>query len=384
MKDIHAKPFDESTTVKLELFKLYLREWLPVFIQERVENIEIFDFFSGPGTDSEGTEGSPLIILDEVAKHCKEIIQSKIQLKLVFNDKTWSKIDKLQENIDSKLKSCSSSNNPGFCSVDAPRFACPFVIEKNTEDFSVLFQKLYIKFSKDQTTPRLLFIDQYGVKHVTHKVYQQLINLKKTDFIFFISSMHIRRFRNQPEFLKYLNNQRIDFDGSTPYQTHRIVFDYFKSLIGNDKKYYLGQFSIKKNANIYGVIFGSAHPLGLRKFLDVAWKIDPYTGETNFDIDRDPIRFGQQSFDFEGDGSNSKVKKLLAYEKDLIDFLKPGRSNYEIFLYSIENGVSISKTNQVLKHLENNEKLEFAGDHRRKGAFYLNYKHKKQIKIYSI
>jgi hypothetical protein len=30
-KNMHAKPFDEGTMVKLELFKLYFREWLPVF-----------------------------------------------------------------------------------------------------------------------------------------------------------------------------------------------------------------------------------------------------------------------------------------------------------------------------------------------------------------
>ncbi len=384
MKDIHYKPFDESTIVKLELFKLYLREWLPVFIHQKAKNIEIFDFFAGQGTDSKGTEGSPLIILNEVARYCDEFISSNIKPKLFFNDKTASKINKLNDNINIKLSSCARSKKFDFCNIDTPHITCPFYIEKHTEDFAVLFNRLFPKFVKDHITPRLLFIDQYGIKHVTAAVYNKLINLSKTDFIFFISSMHIRRFGNQPEFLKYLSNHKIDFEGSTSYQTHRIVFDYYKSLIGNDKKYYLGQFSIKRNGNIYGVIFGSGHPLGLKKFLNVAWKIDPYTGETNFDIDRDPIRFGQHSFDFEGDGNNSKVKKLVAYERDLLELLKPGKSNVELFLYSIENGISISKTNQILKQLENNEKLRFEGDHRRKGAFYLDYKHEKRIIIYSL
>ena len=32
VRNLHQKPFDEGTRDKLELYREYLREWLPVFI----------------------------------------------------------------------------------------------------------------------------------------------------------------------------------------------------------------------------------------------------------------------------------------------------------------------------------------------------------------
>ena len=41
-KDLHAKPFDEGTLKKLEIFELYTREWLPTFLMSEYETIYIF------------------------------------------------------------------------------------------------------------------------------------------------------------------------------------------------------------------------------------------------------------------------------------------------------------------------------------------------------
>ena len=65
--------------------------------------------------------------------------------------------------------------------------------------------------------------------------------------------------------------------------THRAVVEHYRHLAGG--RIFFGSFSIKKGANIYGLIFGSAHPLGIEKFLRVCWKVDPVRGEANFDID---------------------------------------------------------------------------------------------------
>ena len=51
-RDIHKKAFDEGTQTKLELFRAYLREWLPVFISKGEiywPNVNILDFFAGSG-----------------------------------------------------------------------------------------------------------------------------------------------------------------------------------------------------------------------------------------------------------------------------------------------------------------------------------------------
>ena len=77
-RDIHSKSFDDGTLIKLELFKLYLHSWIPVFIEKHEKRIEIHDFFAGEGTDSEGTWGSPLIILDALKPYCSKLYNNLI------------------------------------------------------------------------------------------------------------------------------------------------------------------------------------------------------------------------------------------------------------------------------------------------------------------
>ena len=53
-KNIHGEAFDEGTLIKLELYEDYLSRWLPVFIESaRFNFINVYDFFCGPGHDSD-------------------------------------------------------------------------------------------------------------------------------------------------------------------------------------------------------------------------------------------------------------------------------------------------------------------------------------------
>ncbi|MDQ7833718.1 MAG: hypothetical protein RDU30_18475, partial [Desulfovibrionaceae bacterium] len=66
-RDHHSKPYDEGTLLKLELFENYCKSWLPVFIQlPNVVEINIADFFCGPGEDQNGIPGSPLRIISTI------------------------------------------------------------------------------------------------------------------------------------------------------------------------------------------------------------------------------------------------------------------------------------------------------------------------------
>ena len=47
-KKFYEKKFDNATQVKLDVFRLYLQKWLPVFTSKG-EEVSIYDFFAGPG-----------------------------------------------------------------------------------------------------------------------------------------------------------------------------------------------------------------------------------------------------------------------------------------------------------------------------------------------
>jgi hypothetical protein len=50
VRNLHQKPFDEGTRDKLELYRKYFREWLPVVINNQyIDGIQLFDLFVGPG-----------------------------------------------------------------------------------------------------------------------------------------------------------------------------------------------------------------------------------------------------------------------------------------------------------------------------------------------
>ncbi|MDW7772116.1 MAG: three-Cys-motif partner protein TcmP [Desulfobulbaceae bacterium] len=76
--DLHTRCFDDGTKTKLDIFGKYLEEWLPVFIHNQYcDNVTICDFFAGPGpgSDSKGNPGSPLIILEVIKKFSNQIKQ---------------------------------------------------------------------------------------------------------------------------------------------------------------------------------------------------------------------------------------------------------------------------------------------------------------------
>lgn len=97
IRNLHQKPFDEGTQDKLELYRDYLREWLPVFIHSQsVNTLQIFDFFAGPGNDSDGNPGSPAITCDEIRNAMSSnSIQGK-NIKAYFNELDGDKFQGLK------------------------------------------------------------------------------------------------------------------------------------------------------------------------------------------------------------------------------------------------------------------------------------------------
>jgi hypothetical protein len=134
------------------------------------------------------------------------------------------------------------------------------------------------------------------------------------------------------------------------YHVHRAALEYYRSLLPNPLTYYLAPFSIKKGANIYGVIFGSAHPLGMDKFLQVAWRKDQINGEADFDIHRDNIQPGQLKFDLE----EFKPTKVSAFERELEAVLRAGRAKNEADVIDVcfRHGVKRQHAAKVLSQLK--------------------------------
>ncbi|GJL63449.1 MAG: hypothetical protein NPIRA04_21030 [Nitrospirales bacterium] len=327
--DFHNRPFDDGTLTKLEIFELYAREWFPVFLAQNVPSksiIHVYDFFAGPGTDSSNKPGSPLRIIRQLQNCQKLAAWGKVKTHLHFFDKSSQKINQLKQIIDEQVPKMSN------VSYDIKSLAFEEAWEKSAQQLN------------DQHAAKLVFIDQTGVSQVTDDVFSRLVKSQTCDFLFFISSSTLYRFLEHPA---------ISLKISRPddyYHVHRAALDYYRRLIPSAQRYYLAPFSIKKGANIHGIIFGSGHPRGMDKFLQVAWKSDEMTGEADFDINRENIKPDQLRLPH----PDFRPSKILVFEKELENLLRNGSISTELDVIQVcfDHGMKRKHAEPVLKKLK--------------------------------
>lgn len=345
-KDIHKDTFDESTFDKLKIFQDYTKEWLPVFIMARNlywKNINIIDFFAGPGHDASGNPGSPQLILKELSVYNNSIKERGLKVNVFLNEFKKTKYDELKSYVDSVASQYPNIN-----------------IETSNLDFAQAYQN-WAKHLGGKDSANLVFFDQNGIKHMSEDMFKKIIAFKRTDFLFFVSSSHARRFCEHESINQYLKLNKADIDKTPFYQIHRLIQEYYKGLIPSNFEFHLGRFSLKKNSgNINGLIFGSSHVLGMEKFLKTAWKLDPERGEANYDIDEEGISPTKQDL-FSG---VIKPKKIESYEIELIGLIKAKTLNTDkqVYLFSLQNGILPSESAKMLKDLAKNKVIKkFSG-----------------------
>ncbi len=333
--DFHKKPFDEGTLTKLQIFELYAHEWLPVFLSPEIppwQEIHLFDFFAGPGTDVSGELGSPLRLLRQLKEYQALAGWPRVRVHAHFFDASTTKIKELEANIDSHQLRLQN-----------------VILDVRPLKFEEAIGSCVATLTNPKAA-KLLLIDQFGVDHVTPEIFRQLVNSPTCDFLFFLSSSTLHRFRDHPA-IKQKITRPDDY-----YQVHQVAMDYYRGFLPSPSDYFLAPFSIKKGPNIYGIIFGSAHPLGMDKFLQVAWKKDEINGEADFDINRDNIAPGEMLLALD----EFRPSKITAFERDLEQILRQGQLKDEFGVVHIcfRHGVRRQQAEPVLAKLKKERVIE--------------------------
>jgi three-Cys-motif partner protein len=337
-KDLFQKPFDDGTIDKLQILEDYFKEWLPVFIARKEviwKEIQIFDLFAGEGKDVNGVYGSPIRLLNILNQNKDLIVKSGVKIQVIINEFDKEKYDALLVNIETLADTSL------------------YEVKCHNNDFTVVFDKYYESM---KLTGNFLFLDQNGIKQITENIFSKLIKLKQTDFLFFISSSYIKRFVEVEEFNKYLKITKQDLEGKSYYHIHRVVLNYYRTMIPIEKKYFLAPFSIKKPTGIYGLIFGTNHTLGIEKFLHVCWKHDKLRGEANFDIDSEGINLNNPGLFAEYNiPSKRQVFENFLKQKILTKELK---TDLAVYLFSLNEGFLLQDANRILKELMKDNKID--------------------------
>jgi three-Cys-motif partner protein len=338
-KDLHKKPFDETTLAKLTIFEEYAKAWIPTFIMGGSKTICIFDFFAGPGYDLNGTAGSPIRILTIIKLFSGPILQRGTKIKIYFNEYKKSKYNLLVNSCNDFLL-----NNPEIQNIVEPKYS--------QEDFNICFQRLFSEISE---YPSLVYLDQNGIKYLSNKYLLALEKTQRTDFLYFVSSSYFWRFGDTDEFQDFLN---IDLEKAKndPYNfIHRNLINQLKDGLPSKSQLKLYPFTLKRDANIHGIVFGAKHPRAVEKFLDIAWKINPVNGDANFDIDKDIAKMQGNLFE-------EKLTKKESFQINLENFIRKRKkvTNAEIYSFTLGNGHPKQQVSEYLKRIRN-KKIKYSG-----------------------
>ncbi len=341
--DHHIKPYDEGTLVKLEIFERYVEAWLPTFImQPHIKEVNIVDFFAGLGYDKNMQKGSPIRILDKIDSFFGYLQLNNTKINLYLNEFNQNKFSALQINCNEYL----SVNSRVKKFVE---------IHYSNKDFNEIYTEI---LDKTKNSPNLYIIDQNGIKFTNQENFNTLLRTEKTDFLFFISSSFFKRFNTTDEFNRHLEITEDELN-KNPYNfIHRIVLEKYRSLIPANSTMQIFPFSIRKGANIYGIIFGSKHILGVDKFLKIAWNKNKLNGEANFDIDKDIDKAQQSLFP-----EFKQLTKIEKFENSLEEFISNKRkvTNIDLYYFTYINGHIAEHTNNWLRLAKSNKKISYSG-----------------------
>ncbi len=339
--DLHEKPFKDATIAKLELFEDYAQAWIPTFVMSGHRVICIFDFFAGTGYDKNGVAGSPIRILQKIQEQAITMLQKGCKVKVFFNEKETDKFKTLEESCRQFLVAHEDTRRITELSL-------------YNQDFKDCFPLLE---SQIRQYPSLVYLDQNGIKFLADEYLLAFERMAQTDFLYFVSSSYFIRFGNLPEFKTHLS---IDIEEARkqPYPLiHRHLLQQLRNKLPANTQLRLYPFSIKKGANIHGIIFGCSHPRAAEKFLTLSWTKNELNGEANFDLEDDHKK--AQLDMFEG----KRLTKVESFQRLFREQVLCGniKNNLEAFNFVLDNGHIGNHAADELKKMKKEKLVDFEG-----------------------
>ncbi len=345
-KNLHDKPFDQSTIAKLEIFEDYAEAWMPAFVMQGKPKICIFDFFAGTGYDMDGVAGSPIRILEKITHFLGSIFQKGVKVHVYLNEFEPDK--RLQQKFAQLQKACKEY-------LDQHKdLASAIELHLFNEDCEELLPKLMPTIEK---YPSLVYLDQNGVKFLSNKYLLALEKMRETDFLYFVSSSYIARFGNTPEFRMHINFD-LDEAKQKGYRfIHCSIIEQLRRKLPNGTELRLYPFSILKGANVYGIVFGTTHPLAVDKFLTLSWKRNELNGEADFDLHQDKKKPQMSFFD------DNKLTKREQFKQNVRSKILSGEitDNFGLLEYAYDQGHIGSHAAEVLREMKKRKEVDFEG-----------------------
>jgi hypothetical protein len=194
------------------------------------------------------------------------------------------------------------------------------------------------------------------MKFLADKYIDDLEKTSQTDFLYFLSSSYFVRFGKTNAFQ---TNMNIDIERArkNPYKyIHKSILEQLQEKLPQNTKLSLYPFTIKKNTNVYGIIFGATHPRAVDKFLKTAWDKNNVNGEANFDIDDEinecqPTLFGK------------KPTKIECFKQNIRQEILDGKikTNKDAYNYTLKQGHISSHATEEVAAMKKEKLIQYDG-----------------------
>ena len=242
------------TKEKLLIYKEYLKNYLYVMCHGGFYNIFIWEPFAGVGREDDGSEGSAIIAAELIQEINNK--QNK-DVRLFLNELDTARYDKL----------CNNMKPYEFTSVF------------NVEGSSFLLEVTRVSRSFTSKVHNLFFIDPYGYTQYTQENITQLLQLKNTDYLLFIPTTHIYRFRNKDDnpaknFVLDLGIKKSLLDKID--DQDKLAEALIKVLKEKAKTRYGYRYELKNRTEkniFYHLLFLTKNSVGAKKFLEAKNKV---------------------------------------------------------------------------------------------------------------
>ncbi|MFA5649333.1 MAG: three-Cys-motif partner protein TcmP [Bacteroidales bacterium] len=370
-KDSAKNVMYPHSVAKLEYYQSYLKRYLPVLrLAEFTDCINIFDVFCGTGIYKDGTKGSPILAYEAIKESYYTHQTKKLTpVGLYVNDLVKEKID----GVENFLQSVSADK---YCNLG--------FYNKNAETF---LSQITTFVNKESTKVRnLVLIDPYGYKGICRKQISNLLKKKNTEVILFLPVSQIYRFTgkivsDEDYEIKALK----DFiDSFFPSQNHPVrnnkvaneleFIDHIKEALSFDSKFYSASYYLQRDdkKHYYAMFFISPSIYGLQKTLEVKWSLNEETGE-GFE---QPKAVGLFDDQFKAE---KKAEIYNGLKNKLIEYISNNNeiNNNQLYEFTLKNMFLPKHTNEVLRELQNNNKIEVldvnSNKKARKNSFYQDY-----------
>lgn len=245
----------EQSAVKTAIVSKYFWSWAKVIMPQArkgsQQKIAYLDLFAGPGRYKDGTQSTPLLILEKAIQDP----QMSQMLVTIFNDKDDNNAQDLQNAIDhlpcvNKLK-----HKP---------------IVWNNEVGSEMVKL----FSSIHLVPTLFFVDPWGYKGLSLQLVNSVLKDWGCDCIFFFNYNRINMGLSNPMVQEHMaalfGENRVQslsekLAGLSPDDRENCVVEELCGALGAKQGRYVLPFSFKNDAGTrtsHHLIFVSKHPLG--------------------------------------------------------------------------------------------------------------------------